>query len=353
MLEAQKAWEQVEPSTHTIEKVTLVLTRKKIVGISPVYDYIYRPSELEDMNLYQWVLQCERRKYQKDSCKTVPADDIVQPEATDENGVKNSDSYDSSCNSDPELTNDEEQVDGDHDDNDDNEIFEKDILPDRVPKNMHRFQKEHPLYETHMTFLKPVKPTAVVNFIGHILPRCDQGDREFYCLTMLTLFKPWRSGVDLKMKQKSWDETFNEHEFTKREKQLIRNFNIKYECFDARDDFRAQMKAGTTSNEWPINCFDGIDIDGEMDCDHDPYVDPNSEDLLKEPDIQKLCRSELNCQKEAGEIRDVLQRTGWLNETLNVTPCTDIIEVNSSSYLPAPTWKAKIQEQSKGSLKVK
>lgn len=223
-------------------------------------------------------------------------------------------------------------------------------MPDKLLKNMYRFEKEHPLYETHITFLKPLKATAVVNFIGHILPRCDQGDREFYCLTMLALFKPWRSGLDLKMDQKSWDETFNEHSFTQREKQLIRNFNIKYECFDARDDIHAQMKAGTTSNEWPINCFDKTEIDNEMDCDNDPYVDPNSEDLFN---VQKLCKSELNQQKEAGEMKDILQRTGWLDETLNVTPCTDIVEVNSSSHLPASTWKAKLQEQKQRVLQSK
>ena len=45
------------------------------------------------------------------------------------------------------------------------------------------------------------------------------------------------TGFGLKTKTKSWDEAFNEHQFTKREKQLMRNFNIKYECFDAHDDF--------------------------------------------------------------------------------------------------------------------
>jgi len=63
--------------------------------------------------------------------------------------------------------------------------------------------------------------------------------------TMLTLFKPWRRGRDLKESvQNSWDNTFNEHEFRNREVQLMKIFNIRYECLDARDDFHAQLKNG-------------------------------------------------------------------------------------------------------------
>jgi hypothetical protein len=62
---------------------------------------------------------------------------------------------------------------------------------------------------------------------------------------MLTLFKPWRRGRDLKKSvQTSWDETFNEYEFRNQEVQLMKNFNIRYECLDARDDYRAQLKNG-------------------------------------------------------------------------------------------------------------
>jgi len=63
---------------------------------------------------------------------------------------------------------------------------------------------------------------------------------------MLTLFKPWRTGNSLKNSEVSWDETFIKHDFTGRQSQLMKNFNIKYECLDARDDYHAQIKAGNT-----------------------------------------------------------------------------------------------------------
>ncbi len=74
------------------------------------------------------------------------------------------------------------------------------------------------------------------------MPRSDQGDREFYCLTMLTLFKPWRVGAELKAELQLWSDAFNEHTFSTYYLTLMSNFNLKYECLDARDDYKAQLK---------------------------------------------------------------------------------------------------------------
>ena len=91
----------------------------------------------------------------------------------------------------------------------------------------------------------PIMKKRVPNFIGANLPRCDQGDREYYCCTMLTLFKPWRRGFDLKNSvQATWDDIFNNHKFGTQQVQLMRIFNICYECLDAYDDYCAQLKKG-------------------------------------------------------------------------------------------------------------
>ncbi|KIL55186.1 hypothetical protein M378DRAFT_91291 [Amanita muscaria Koide BX008] len=59
--EAQKPW-VVDDVDKGAEKVTLVKHKNKIVGLSFVYDYIYRPIEIEDMCLYDWVRRCKRMK---------------------------------------------------------------------------------------------------------------------------------------------------------------------------------------------------------------------------------------------------------------------------------------------------
>ncbi|KAJ7799728.1 hypothetical protein B0H13DRAFT_1573320, partial [Mycena leptocephala] len=77
------------------------------------------------------------------------------------------------------------------------------------------FQPGHKLYKTHFIRCDRRDLDQVVpNFGGGGLPRMDQGDREYYCLTILTLFKPWRSRTDLKNHVDSWDETFCEHKFS-------------------------------------------------------------------------------------------------------------------------------------------
>ncbi|KAF8240462.1 hypothetical protein L208DRAFT_1210958, partial [Tricholoma matsutake] len=105
------------------------------------------------------------------------------------------------------------------------------------------FTTQHPLLETHG--LKHLPSPLVPNFVGQILPCCDQGDREFYCTTMLTLFKPWQSSSTLKSKGASWDETFVAHKFTDRQEKIMKIFNIQYECLDQRDNFLSKLKKGS------------------------------------------------------------------------------------------------------------
>ena len=108
------------------------------------------------------------------------------------------------------------------------------------------FEKGHPLHDSHGVRHISKNSMRVPNFAGANLPRCDQGDREYYTCTMLTLFKPWRKGTDLKgmNASESWDDSFNTYTFSEEDLRLMKIFNIRYECLDARDDYRAQMKKG-------------------------------------------------------------------------------------------------------------
>jgi len=73
------------------------------------------------------------------------------------------------------------------------DLEESDQLPKKVKiHGKYAFLENHPLHETHQINIS--KSKLVPNFAGGSLPRCDRGDREYYCTTMLTLFKPWRHG---------------------------------------------------------------------------------------------------------------------------------------------------------------
>ncbi|KAJ7321529.1 hypothetical protein DFH08DRAFT_647070, partial [Mycena albidolilacea] len=107
--------------------------------------------------------------------------------------------------------------------------------------SVHAFHQDQPLWETHyIRCARRNLDTVVPNFVGGALPRMDQGDREYYCCTMLTLFKPWRNGLDLKCETESWHETFGGFLFSNKSLQLMKHFNIRYECNDARDDYSSQ-----------------------------------------------------------------------------------------------------------------
>ena len=69
------------------------------------------------------------------------------------------------------------------------------------------------------------------------MPRSDLGDREYYCASMITLFKPWRSADDLKSITITWDEAYYNYNFTERQVELMYNFNIRYECYNAKDNY--------------------------------------------------------------------------------------------------------------------
>ncbi|KIY61019.1 hypothetical protein CYLTODRAFT_363454, partial [Cylindrobasidium torrendii FP15055 ss-10] len=107
---------------------------------------------------------------------------------------------------------------------------------------MYNLDDGHPLFTTHHVTLCGESDSLIPNVVGGALPRKDKGDYDFYCATMLVLFKPWRQPEDLKHPNQSWGEAYREFEFSKRQVQLMSNFNLRHECLDARDDFRYQME---------------------------------------------------------------------------------------------------------------
>ena len=126
-----------------------------------------------------------------------------------------------------------------------------------------RFSETHPQYNTHQVHMCIEAKAKVPDFIGGALPRKDKGNYEDYCMTMLTLFKPWHTGKDLRADDSTWNDTFLGHIFTERQSELIKFFHIRYECNDARDDFAAARKKGIPTSDLPSN----------IDADLQEYLD--------------------------------------------------------------------------------
>ena len=294
-----------------VQKITLIKKKGKILGLSPVYDYIYRSPMLEDLCLYDWI-QCYHRKKTKksESNKSLSTDEI------------NDDIFDISFET----------------------VTEIDEIPKAKAQNIFHFTTKHPLHDSHASHLISNYEKRVPNFIGANLPRCDQGDREYYCCTMLTLFKPWRRGHDLKVSaQESWDDIFTEYEFTPKQVQLMKNFNIRYECLDARDDYRAQLKNGldkTLIGSWDIlQNEDGDEIEESLQQNINQSI--IYDNIPVDPTTQG--KNFLLRLKNMNMMKMILSDSGWINAKVSsaLQYCNDF---KPDRVLSSHEWEADVKK---------
>jgi hypothetical protein len=159
---------------------------------------------------------------------------------------------------------------------------------------------------------------------------------------MLALFQPWRSGYDLKERNQSWDDAFTSYNFSKRQNDIMDNFNLRYECMDARDDFHAQLKNGEAilpgwDSYKSTNGFDEKEDSGTADDDALQAVTTSEFDV--EDSIQG--KREQRRQRELATMNNVMQQTGW-------TVLLALRQLSSfkmpSVVLTASQWKTAIKD---------
>src|ERR1700677_2701811 len=203
---------------------------------------------------------------------------------------------------------------------------------------MHFFQN-HPLYKTHQVSISKSK-NLVPNFSGGPLPRCDRGDRECYCATMLTLFKPWRHGKNLKEDDQFWDGAFT---FTPCQTELLRFFNLHYECNDARDDYSKLLKQqNATDGVFPhwFRADDNDNFDGDNYDDSDIMVHEEYE-ADQYTSVGKKGQQRL---EQMAEIQKIVTSAGWLDQCPDGPPSMDVAEIEPEE-LPPSQWDAAVQEK--------
>lgn len=184
--------------------------------------------------------------------------------------------------------------------------------------------------------------------MGGSLPRRDQGDHEYYCCTMLTMFKPWRSGKDLKNKTEDWKETFSTYNFSKQQYKLMDNFNLRYECNDARDDFSAAMKKkGLDAKYFSANRGSWIDEHSSNDMNGNTF---GMEEDTTEEEVLNIGRAYQRLLDKMKETARFMLAAGWLDKSSNGLPIIDISLFCPESYLPGSKWKTVIQDQRKALL---
>ena len=208
--EAHSCFEETTLEKH---KVALIKHKGCIIGLSPVFDYIYCSAELQNSALYEWIAQFKHVKIPKSGSKSKQQNRDIEPLEDSLSDVFSQSNFSDNDNLDKDFENLSEEECGL-------------VPPKSIEKNMYRYMPSHPLYATHATKSNPDNIKTVSNLIGPPLPQRDQGDHEYYCSTMLTFFKPWHTGNDLKKLNTTWDEEFSKYKFTAQQNQFMQNFNI-------------------------------------------------------------------------------------------------------------------------------
>jgi hypothetical protein len=192
--------------------------------------------------------------------------------------------------------------------------------------------EDHPMHATHVVKCNFDRLNFIVpNIVGGALPRHDSGNREYYCCTMLTLFFPWREALCIKGPSETWESAFNAFKFTTRQKQLICNFNLRYECLDSRDDFHAQLKKKKLGVPW--NNED--DSDNETDAD---FVKLAPTGKINHETHGKIYTASLRLMDS---ISNILLNAGWLDHCSKVVT-NGYVRLNPE-HIPGSSWSVIVK----------
>ncbi|KAH7903869.1 hypothetical protein BJ138DRAFT_1019943, partial [Hygrophoropsis aurantiaca] len=299
--EAKRFWEGDDSEPGTQDNLVLRRIRGSVVGTSPVFDYIFRPTAFEHMTLYDWVGRYEKAR--------IPTKKTKKKQSVSETSTPKYSEY-------------------------------------------HRFSQEHPLYESHHARVLLRGEGKVPNFVGGSLPRHDKGDIEYYSVTMLTLFVPWRSGQDLKPCDKTWNEQFKVQVFTKRQKDVMGFFNVRYECLDARDDYSAQLRADAMKppmGEWAGDLQEW-EADDEW-LDSDPTFPLFDADCIIDTSSTGRLTTKWNYDKAM--IQQTLQSCGWLSQSSGICQLPEIEKFHVSNDILSSDWKALVKKLKEQALETK
>lgn len=106
-----------------------------------------------------------------------------------------------------------------------------------------KFLERHPQVLTHILIQRATNVIPVL--IGPQIPRqnCEL-TQERYCRCILTLFKPWRTFLDLCDLEENWFPAFRKHEGYFHESdcmEMIGNIELLHECKEHRNEHLAQI----------------------------------------------------------------------------------------------------------------
>ena len=323
------------------EKIVLNKSKGKFVALSKVHDYIYRPSAFGTVNLYDWIRCTNKKRKSSKNCKEDP---IKDDKEEDENNTDSEDELNIIDNpfvgggTNIETESDWVESDQIYEDMDDELNINENVEYYEDDSRFHSFLSDHPQHHIYEVQCKSLSELIVPNFIGGTLPRRDQGDQEYYCSTMLTLFKPWRTGYDLKSADETWEYAFDNYNFSNRQMNLMNNFNLRYECLDARDDYSAQMK----DSEKEDNKFWESSENNQLSEDYTGWRD-DDEELNDDLYLNGSCRQNDAKEDEMRLVEQIVAGAGWLDNSPDGVEIVDTKGLVPIAQNTGSQWSSLIQ----------
>jgi hypothetical protein len=273
----------IEDDIHE-EKLLISQCGNEYMASSKVDDYKYRPEAYENLSLYDWSILLEKKKTK----------------------LKKSD------------------------------FTYLEFLPEHSQRHTHKVKCIPSRSKTH-----------ILNFIGGTLPRRDQGDFEYYCSTMLTLFKPWRKGKNLKTMNQTWAEAFDMYDFNVEHKKIMDNFNLRYECLDERDDYHAILKRQSAINQKQSMTLDQVDCDN----DYDFGINSNTDEDYGDPNI--LGPTAIKKAQQMIETETMMKQAGWLDQLENPNLEPKINAIYPTVHNTGAQWKNIVKQCRENILTIK
>jgi len=132
----------------------------------------------------------------------------------------------------------------------------------------------------------------------------------------------------------TWDESFLNHDFSKCQQQIIKYFNIRYECLDARDDYSANRK--TLQNEgifpqWATS--DLLHSGAKFEVENDGI----------DAEYDKIGEEGTKVIHQMLEMDNIIKNCGWTDASVDGLPLIDISPVQPEILQNASSWDAAVQ----------
>jgi hypothetical protein len=123
----------------------------------------------------------------------------------------------------------------------------------------------------------------------------------------------------LNIESKTWDESFTEYDFSKWQQEVIKYFNVQYECLDARNDYSAMRKNTEDQRifpQWTTNKMLNDSDEDELNSGAN-FEDENN---ILDPEYDRIGDEERQPVEQMVKMDNIVKNCGWMNESIDGVP---------------------------------